>query len=194
MRVDVRSKQQLHNNVVSVGRLTTWGCSCNLNPLWNSDTNNMQHASKHVFDPYSFTHMFWGATCSVVLQRLGFVGNLLIHLVWEVVENSPPVIRNFRKDHLNSEYQGDSVQNMLGDLLAFSVGWGLMSTTRARWKMVQLLLILEAVPLLWVGDCVTRQVYTLGKNLRFLASPRAYANCVRCSAQICRGSRATWTN
>eukprot|EP00092_Neocalanus_flemingeri_P021326 GFUD01023114.1.p1 GENE.GFUD01023114.1~~GFUD01023114.1.p1 ORF type:complete len:170 (-),score=34.74 GFUD01023114.1:11-520(-) len=85
--------------------------------------------SQHLFDPYSLTHVLHGLIFQLVLARIfsfpvGFLICVLIELCWEILENSELIMRRFRENSgTSSEYKGDSVQNILGDLLSCSAGY-----------------------------------------------------------------------
>lgn len=94
--------------------------------------------SQHVFDPYSFTHilhgfvfyLLWGSWPPFVSAPWwwNFVGGPLLALfcefLWEVFENSQAVMKRFRENSgTSSDYQGDSIQNIIGDILCAFVGY-----------------------------------------------------------------------
>jgi hypothetical protein len=49
-----------------------------------------------------------------------FLLNLGLHAAFEVVENTPPVIRWCRSATVDKDYKGDTVVNSLGDLVTFA--------------------------------------------------------------------------
>ena len=49
---------------------------------------------------------------------------LVVDLGWEVLENSKWVIQKFRESSgTSSDYEGDSVQNIIGDIISCQVGF-----------------------------------------------------------------------
>ena len=85
--------------------------------------------SEYMFDPYSLTHILHGIIFHLILSNIiqsslaGFLITMTVELVWELVENCEPMIRRFRENSGTSgEYNGDSVQNIAGDLLSCAVG------------------------------------------------------------------------
>ena len=105
--------------------------------LWSPALRGAR-SSAALFDPYSFAHMvgaglqfflippLWlgiGAATRVQL----FVLNLLLHAAFEAFENAPCVIWFIRRYRCcgDPEYEGDSVLNVVGDLLSFSFAYGL---------------------------------------------------------------------
>ena len=86
--------------------------------------------SQHPFDPYSFTHILHGLLMFYVWQWIGFslwygfLAMFVLELTWELMENSERVIKRYRETSGTSgDYQGDSYQNILGDLTACQTGY-----------------------------------------------------------------------
>ena len=97
-------------------------------PLYTTAWYSPQ-VSQYMFDPYSLTHILHGIIFHLILSNIfqsslaGFLITMAVELVWEVVENSEPVMRRFRENSGTSgDYEGDSVQNIIGDLLACAAG------------------------------------------------------------------------
>jgi Protein of unknown function (DUF2585) len=114
------------------GRLTPW-----MGDIWGS------HTSQHLFDPYSFTHVehgliFWGMM-QPLARWIGPSHRLLLAMavetLWEIVENTQPVINNYRKAALARGYEGDSVANSLGDIAACGLGLLLARRLPVRWSV-----------------------------------------------------------
>ena len=94
--------------------------------------------SQYMFDPYSFTHVLHGVILQPIISNItsslpgGLLSCLLLELGWEVVENSPAVMRRFRANSGTSgQYHGDSVQNIIGDLVSCGAGY-VVSTVLGR--------------------------------------------------------------
>ena len=104
-------------------------------------------ASAHMFDPYSFClvvaglllHLLWG-TDSLDTWVIGFVAAVALELVWELIGNTPLVLKRIRNNNgacgeyigkasfsptifYNFSSQGDSIQNILGDLVSCALGY-----------------------------------------------------------------------
>src|SRR5207249_2408165 len=117
------------------------------------------HTSRHLFDPYSFTHFshgllfFW--LFAWAFPRLSPAWRLCLAVTlegaWELLENSDFVIQRFRAATVSGEYEGDSVANSLGDLLSCALGFGLASRLGFRGSVVCVLAV-ELVLLLWMRD------------------------------------------
>ena len=104
-------------------------------------------ASAHMFDPYScclvvaglLLHLLWG-TDSLDTWVIGFVAAVALELVWELIGNTPLVLKRIRNNNgacgeyigtasfsptifYNFSSQGDSIQNILGDLVSCALGY-----------------------------------------------------------------------
>jgi hypothetical protein len=119
-----------------------WWCKCGRPTLWMGDIWG-PHTSQHLFDPYSFTHVEHGlvfyAMSRPLSRWLGPRRRILLAMaaetLWEIVENTQPVINNYRKAALARGYEGDSVANSLGDIAACGLGLWLASRMPARWSI-----------------------------------------------------------
>ena len=85
-----------------------------------------------VFDPYSLTHVLHGFVMQLVLGRFinywegGLAIATGIEASWELFENSDFVIERIREHSgTSSEYQGDSIQNIVGDFISMVLGYTL---------------------------------------------------------------------
>jgi len=135
-----------------------WWCACSsLNPF--SFDVNSSHNSQHLLDPYSFTHVLHGlllyALLWLVARRVSVRGRLGLALaleaVWELLENSPPIVARFRQTAVSFDYVGDSIFNSLGDLLSCGVGFGLAATLPV-WGSVLWFVGTEVLLYLWIKD------------------------------------------
>ena len=111
-------------------------------PLWNP-TWWSPGVSRHPLDPYSFVHLQTGVICfwSVGLPLqfilnaedpdmkswplwIGFAITFALSAMFEMVENSKWCIDMFRANSgTSSDYQGDSYQNIFGDLVVVQAGY-----------------------------------------------------------------------
>ena len=115
-------------------------------PLWNPRWWS-PGVSKHPLDPYSFVHLQTGIICfwafglplwyilakdSVSLGIcmdswplwVGFAITFLVSAVFEIVENARCCIDKCRTNSgTSSDYEGDSYQNILGDLIVVQAGY-----------------------------------------------------------------------
>ena len=150
--------------IVAVGALTlhlmghrVW-CACGSPAPWSGDIWSA-HNSQHLFDPYTLTHLEHGMLLYAVLRPLArwigpghrLVLALTLETLWEVGENTQPVIENYRKATIARGYAGDSVANSLGDIAACGLGLLLAQRLPVRWS-VALFLAIEAGLLLMYRD------------------------------------------
>jgi len=101
--------------------------------------------SNHFFDPYSFMHIthgflfysLWGWWPELIwgyeetrwwVWEGGAILALLAEFTHEYIENTSWMIRLYRRNNGNSAlYEGDSWQNIVGDMLASTFGWYVMA-------------------------------------------------------------------
>merc|ERR1712154_748274 len=111
--------------------------------------------SQHMFDPYSFCllvlglflHLLWG-TDNIGNWVFGFVAAVLVELVWELIGNSSFILKRIKQNSGTSgEYNGDSIQNILGDILSCSLGY-IIGTLFAALDFWWLSILLAIVTLL----------------------------------------------
>ena len=98
-------------------------------PLYTADWY-APRVSQPVFDPYSLTHVLHGLMLQLVFVRFvgywegGIAIATAIETAWELFENSEFVMERFRENSGTSgEYKGDSVQNIVGDIISMVVGY-----------------------------------------------------------------------
>ncbi|GGD44041.1 DUF2585 family protein [Aureimonas glaciei] len=127
-------------NVVAAGSLWLFGRSLAPEPLllWSAGFEASAN-SQHLSDPYSFMHAVFGAALYVFLEALKpgwpvrsrLVVAVVGSVIWEIVENTPPVIRLFNESGQPGAYAGDTIVNalsdtgfvMLGFFVARALGW-----------------------------------------------------------------------
>ncbi len=119
-----------------------WWCRCGRLTPWTGDIWSA-HNSQHLFDPYSFTHVEHGLVFWAMMRPLGrwirpshrLMLAMAVETLWEIVENTQPVINNYRKAALARGYEGDSIANSLGDIAACGLGLLLARRLPARWSV-----------------------------------------------------------
>jgi hypothetical protein len=147
------------------GRL--WICSCGQVWLWAGDTKSSDN-SQHLFDPYSFTHVLHGlifyALLALAAPRLPALWRLALALAieaaWEVIENSPAIIERYRQATLALGYEGDTVVNVLGDMLCCGIGFAL-ARRLGFWRSLAFFILTEVVLILWIRDSLILNVVML---------------------------------
>jgi hypothetical protein len=148
----------------AMGRI--WWCECGFG-LWTSDANG-EATSQHLADPYTFTHVlhgiifYWalGLWSKTAPLHRRFLLSLVIEVVWEILENSPPVIERYREATAALGYYGDSILNAMGDLIACACGFYLAARLPAR-IVVVVAVIEEIVLLLAIRDNLTLNIIML---------------------------------
>ncbi|MGH9880360.1 MAG: DUF2585 family protein [Pyrinomonadaceae bacterium] len=152
---------QLHHQ----GRL--WWCSCGRFLFWSSDAWSSE-TSQQFLDPYSFTHIlhgmaFYGLLALTVRRlplRWRFWLAIVIESLWEVIENTNLVIQRYRETTAALGYQGDSVVNSLGDILACGLGFWLARMLGFR-RSVILFVLIESMLLLVIRDSLILNIVML---------------------------------
>jgi len=121
--------------------------------LWVSEIDSSE-TSQHLFDPFVFDHVTGGALLYILVPLGGinfhaknnmkfqyYFINLFIHIMHELIENTPCIIFWFRS--FDYKYTGDSFINSVGDVLGGSIGWWLAYwvTYNGGWLYYIILLI-----------------------------------------------------
>ena len=127
--------------------------------------------SQHPFDPYSFTHILHGVLLFYVWQWIGlnsftgFFAMFVVEFSWELAENSEPVIERYRQTSgTSADYEGDSYQNILGDLTSCQTGYILsciFSYVGMSWLSFVWYLVTEIFLIVYMRDCLTLTCVTL---------------------------------
>ena len=109
-----------------------WICSCGTVRLWVGDIHSAE-LSQQIFDWYTPSHVIHGILFygllhllmprTPVLTRLAIAVG--IEAAWEIAENSPAVIEEYRKQATAAGYTGDSILNSLLDTVAMMTGFAL---------------------------------------------------------------------
>jgi hypothetical protein len=110
--------------------------------LWVDDPFSPD-MSQQLADWYSFSHIIHGFAFFGILRliapRLPLGLRLLlamgIEIGWEVVENSPAVIRHYRQQALAAGYVGDSIINSVSDTVMMSLGFLFASRVPGRYVL-----------------------------------------------------------
>ena len=84
--------------------------------------------SLQAFDIYSFSHITHGILFYFILKKLGMGDNHIVYIsaciefLWEYFENTPFIINKYRRKKEFKNFKGDSIANILGDIIATTVG------------------------------------------------------------------------
>lgn len=110
---------------------------CDQNHKWYEQiywpySPSSSHNSKHMFDIYSLTHIFWPAIFTHLLKKIttskkmAIIVVFIISSLFEIYENMPEQIIKYQRVEINSSretsYRGDSTINVIGDILANIAG------------------------------------------------------------------------
>ena len=109
-----------------------WICACGTIRLWVGDMQSSE-LSQQILDWYTPSHVIHGILFygllhllmprAPVLTRLAIAVG--IEAAWEIAENSPPVIEEYRKQATAAGYTGDSILNSLLDTVAMMTGFAI---------------------------------------------------------------------
>jgi len=99
--------------------------------LWTSQINGCTDNSQHLTDWYTFTHVLHGFIFYYLSGtfffwegvQLRFLLAFAVECIWEIIENSPVIIKRYRATALAQGYSGDTIINSLSDNVAMSVGF-----------------------------------------------------------------------
>jgi len=129
-------------------------------------------SSQHMFDPYSFClivlgllfHLLWGSE-DIDNWIFGFLVALGVELVLEIVGNSQFVLKRIRDNSGTSgEYIGDSIQNIIGDLISCGLGYVLgtvFAAVELWWLSIVWALLSEVICILYMRDSLLMTIITL---------------------------------
>lgn len=109
-----------------------WICTCGTVRLWVGDMHSSE-LSQQILDVYTPSHVIHGmifyGILHLLLPRASVRAKLAIavgiEVAWEIAENSPPVIAEYRKQATAAGYTGDSILNSLLDTVSMIAGFTL---------------------------------------------------------------------
>ena len=143
--------------------------------MWVGDVHSREN-SQQLTDWYTFSHIIHGFLLYGGLWLLfpampvwkRFVLAVVIESAWEIIENTPLVIRHYRAQALAQGYVGDSILNSLSDTCAMMLGFFLASRIPV-WATVAAALALEAFTIYSVHDGLTLNVIGFFWTPEFIA-------------------------
>lgn len=122
--------------------------------LYNTYYENSPHNSKHLFDVYSLTHIFWCLLIVYFLKlilpiKVAIISVFLITTLFEVHENTYDQIIKYQRIEINSNgqtsYRGDTLLNVLGDIISNVFGIYLGATLYWYYAVVYLFCIFAVI-------------------------------------------------
>ena len=101
---------------------------------WGLDT---PATNKQILDIYSFSHITHGILLFLTFSYLqpywpkyfnmniekAFLISIIIEFLWELFENSDAVIKKYRSRPEYKNYEGDSIINIIGDIICMMLGY-----------------------------------------------------------------------
>jgi len=105
-------------------------CTCGEIKLWEGVVTSIGN-SQQLSDWYTFSHIIHGFIfylfLTLLFPRLSLVQRFLlaicIEIGWEILENTPWVINQYREQALAQGYVGDSIINSVSDTVAMIIGF-----------------------------------------------------------------------
>ncbi len=144
-----------------------WFCKCG-ELLFVVAQAYSSHTSQHLLDPYSLSHLQHGLVFYWALAWLApkwswqtrLVASTAIEAAWEMIENSEFVINRYREATAALGYAGDSVVNIMGDVLSCVVGFAVARRLGWRWSLV-LFTVIELGMVIAIRDSLLLNILML---------------------------------
>ena len=88
-----------------------------------------KETSQLLIDIYSLSHISHGILFYFLFNKLGYNDKtnlyltIILEFIWEIFENTPFIINKYRKNSAYKNYKGDSIINIIGDLIFTIIGY-----------------------------------------------------------------------
>jgi len=151
--------------------------------------------SQELADWYSFSHLIHGFIFFWLTRwlflRLPLPARLLIcmgvEISWELAENSPFVINQYRKQALAAGYVGDSILNSVSDVVMMSTGFLIASRLKARY-VIALALAFEIMTGVIIHDGLFFNILNFAYPIQAVHDWQGEERCVK-DARACPADR-----
>jgi hypothetical protein len=87
------------------------------------------NTSQTFIDRYSLSHITHGVLFYFVFKNISFTKKyslsltIILEIIWEWFENTPYVIKKYRTNPEYDNYKGDSILNIIGDIIFTVIGY-----------------------------------------------------------------------
>ena len=149
-----------------------------------------EDSSQHLTDPYTIDHITFAILQYILLPFYGpgkycmfplnscssvemfpwkwFWIHVVLHLIWEILENTPCFIQYLRTSGIDPVYQGDSIANFVGDIVLHAVGYVLawISVEFVGWWSAPCLIVLLQIISNSLGAGLVIIIYRGIKDIR----------------------------
>ena len=152
----------------SQGRL--WWRPCDHLCLWSGQAWSSDN-SQQLLGSFTFTHVLHGFLLCGLLALVALVAPglsalwrlsaaIAVEAFWEVAENSQFIIRRYREWTVAHGYNGDTIVNSFGDILACGLGFVLARQLGFR-RALAVFMVTEVTLALWIRDSLLLNVLML---------------------------------
>jgi hypothetical protein len=143
--------------------------------VWVGEVHSREN-SQQLTDWYTFSHVIHGFLFYVGFRLLfpkipvwkRFILAVACEAAWEILENTPMVIRHYRQQALAQGYVGDSIINSLSDTCAMMLGF-FLAWRMPVWATVAAAFGLEAFTIYSVHDGLTLNILGFFWTPEFIA-------------------------
>ena len=139
-------------------------CTCGYVKLWEGTVLSSGN-SQHLTDWYTFSHIIHGFLFYLALWFLfprmpvaqRFLLALGVEVSWELIENTPWLIEQYRQQALSQGYNGDSIINSISDSVTMIFGF-VLARRLPVWAIVALGIGLELFVGFMIRDNLTLNI------------------------------------